>query len=172
MKFDNQQFESRIKTTLKSLENLKASLNFDGVSRSLERGFSNIEKAISANNVSDQLEMLSDKFGVLGTIGQTVLSNLTSSVMKFSSKLGGMAFNSIFEGGKNRALNIEQAKFQLEGLNVAWENIEDDISYGVQDTAYGLDSAAKAASQLVASGIQLGDAIERVVPISTVVAPV
>jgi tape measure domain-containing protein len=56
-----------------------------------------------------------------------------------------------------RAQNIEQAKFQLEGLGVAWEDIQEDINYGVQDTAYGLDAAAKAASQLVASQVSLGD---------------
>lgn len=54
-------------------------------------------------------------------------------------------------------MNIEQAKFQLKGLGIAWSSIEDDINYGVKDTAYGLDSAAKVAAQLSASGIQIGD---------------
>lgn len=157
MKFNNQQFESNAKETLKTLEKLKTSLNFDGVARSLENGFANIERSISVSGIAANVDEISDRFSALGIVGQTMISNLTNKVLGLASSLSNIVLNPIVEGGKRRALNIEAAKFQLEGLKVAWEDIEDDISYGVQDTAYGLDAAAKAASQLVASNVQLGD---------------
>ena len=57
------------------------------------------------------------------------------AISKVTSKLTGV-INQIKVGGANRAQNIAQAKFMLEGLGIEWAKIEGDISYGVQDTAY------------------------------------
>lgn len=160
MKFNNAQFENGAKTTLNTLERLKSALNFDGAAKGLARGFSNIENSINISGIASGVDAISDRFSALGVIGATVLSNLTTSAMNLASRLGGLVINPIVEGGKNRAQNIEHAKFQLEGLKVAWDDIEKDISYGVQDTAYGLDAAATVASQLVASNVQLGDSMK------------
>lgn len=155
MKFDNNQFESGVKTTISSLEKLKESLNMASAAKSLSK-LEDYGKTFSVS-VSSSVESIADRLSAMGTIGTTVLSNLTTSAMQMASKISNMVISPIISGGKSRALNIEQAKFQLEGLGIAWEDIEEDISYGVQDTAYGLDSAAKAASQLTASGVKLGD---------------
>lgn len=160
MKFNNKQFESGAKTTLNTLDKLKASLNFDAAAQSLQRGFSNIERTMALDGIAQGVDTISTRFSALGVVGATVLSNLTTQAMGLISKLNGLVINPIIEGGKTRAQNIEHAKFQLEGLKVAWEDIEPDISYGVQDTAYGLDAAATVASQLVASNVQLGDSMK------------
>lgn len=160
MTFNNRQFESGAKETLSTLEKLKASLNIDSAAQSLSRNFTNIERSLSLSGISAGVDSISDRFSSLGVVGMTVLSNLTTSAMNLASRLGGLVVNPIVEGGKTRAQNIEHAKFQLEGLKVAWDDIEKDISYGVQDTAYGLDAAATVASQLVASNVQLGDSMK------------
>ena len=85
--------------------------------------------------------------------------NLAGTLTKKVASLFTAPFKQMQTGGWTRALNIEEAKFQLEGLGVTWDKIKDDINYGVQDTAYGLDVAAKAASQLVASGVKVGDSM-------------
>lgn len=159
MRFNNQQFESGVKTSMNTLEKLKYSLNFDGVSRNISKSFSSLEQSISVNKIASNLETISDRFSAMGIVGATVLSNLTTSAMEFASKLSGLVINPIVEGGKTRALNIEQAKFKLGGLGVEWDQIKDDIDYGVKDTAYGLDAAATVASQLVASQVELGDSM-------------
>lgn len=92
-------------------------------------------------------------------------------------------WNQIITGGTSRASNIEQATFQLQGLfgketegqvqlKMAMTGTAEEIkkltgltedmivadnaaNYAVADTAYGLDSAAKAASQLAASGVDV-----------------
>lgn len=159
MKFDNKQFEHGIQTSLHSLQTLKESLKLDAAAQSLNQ-LALAGKNFSLEGISSGVEMISNHFQTMGTIGETVIRNLTTSAMELMSRISKSIFNPIIEGGKNRALNIEQAKFQLEGLGVAWESIEGDISYGVKDTAYGLDAAAKVASQLVASNIQVGDSMK------------
>lgn len=63
----------------------------------------------------------------------------------------------LIEGGKNRALNIEQAKFQFKGLGLDVDKTMESASKAVQGTAYGLDEAAKIAGIFGTSGMQAGE---------------
>ena len=156
MKFDNNQFESGVKETLNSLDNLKKGLNFQ-----------NIESGVSA---------LQKRFSTLGIVGMEVTKRLTNAVIDTGKKMVDATLGQIKSGGMSRALNMEQARFQLEGLGLiekagqklangqvvsaqkaeqSWKAALDTINYGVQDTAYGLDAAAKAASMFGASGMSL-----------------
>ena len=92
-----------------------------------------------------------------------VISNLTDSFMNLIRRIGNFSIGGIIEGGKSRAMKIENAQFQIKGLlgrtaeaKKELDAIMDDVNYGVQDTAYGLDAAASVASQLVASGVKAG----------------
>ena len=156
MQFNNQNFEKNVSTSISTLDKLKNALNFGNSAKQLN----NLQTA--ANNVdfspfTSALDAVQSRFSMLGIVGATVISNLTTTLMGKAKQLLTAIPNQISQGGLSRAMNIEQAKFQLKGLGVAWKDVEDDINYGVKDTAYGLDAAAKAASQLTASGVQLGD---------------
>lgn len=159
LRFDNKQFEQETAKSMNTLDKLKEKLQFKNASSGAEQ----LQKAvanINVNPVINGIGAIETKMSALGIAGKRVIENLTdwamSGINKIVHKLEGPV-NQIITGGKSRALNIEQAKFQLEGLGVAWSEIQEDINYGVQDTAYGLDAAAKVASQLVASNVQLGD---------------
>lgn len=145
MQFDNADFERNANASIRTLDKLDNQLKLsEGV-----KGLSNIETAV---------ERVSNRFSTFGIVGATVISNLTSSVLNFSKSLLTAIPRQIISGGKQRSLNIEQAKFQLSGLGIAWGDIYDNIDKAVSGTAYGLDEAAKVASQLAASGIAYGDA--------------
>ena len=159
MRFDNKQFEQNAAETMSTLDKLKEKLQFKNASS----GADQLQKAIERINTSPILsgiDTIETKMSALGIAGKRVIENIVdfamSGVHTITQKLQA-PINQIITGGKSRAQNIEQAKFQLEGLGVAWSDIQEDINYGVQDTAYGLDAAAKVASQLVASQVQLGD---------------
>lgn len=156
MQFNNQDFERNVSTSLGTLEKLKSALNFGKSSQQLT------QLQTATNNVdfspfTNALDSVQSRFSALGVVGMTVINNLTNGIINKAKGILTAIPKQISEGGLSRAMNIENAKFQLKGLGVAWKDIEDDINYGVKDTAYGLDAAAKAASQLTASGVQLGD---------------
>lgn len=157
MKFNNSNFEKNIKQSKESLEKFKESLN---LSSAAEKANKNLSKAVSGVNfdaMSSALESISNRFSTLGIIGMTAIQNLTNSAISMVKKAVSSITNTIIEGGKRRAQNIENAKFQLAGLGIAWNDISADINYGVESTAYGLDAAAMAASQLSASGVKFGE---------------
>lgn len=157
LQFNNQQFEQGVQTSMGTIERLKQSLNFGGAAKSFSGISSAASKSFSLSGITDSLEVVTNRFSAFGIIGDQVLRSLTTAALNFGQKFVSAVPRQIIEGGKNRALNIEQAKFQLEGLKVEWDKIKEDIDYAVNGTAYGMDAAAKVASQLVASNVTIGD---------------
>ena len=159
MEFKNAEFEKNASKTLSTLETLKAKLQSNFSTKAAEDLNKSI-KAIDVSPVVKGLETVQLQFSALQIAGKRVIENITDAAMKgltnIKNRVTGV-LDLIKTGGANRAQNIEQARFMLSGLEIEWDDIAEDINYGVQDTAYGLDAAAKVASQLVASSVTLGD---------------
>lgn len=156
MIFDNDRFESKVRTTINTLNSLKKSMNLNQTAKEFDK-LENEANSINFSGLSSSVDQISNRFSNFGIVGVTAIQNITTYAMKAGKNLLNSLTSPLIEGGKRRALNIEQAKFQIQGLGYTWEDVEADINYGVKDTAYGLDAAAKAASQLLASQVQVGD---------------
>lgn len=156
MQFDNKKFEAGVRESNKSLEELKKSLDMSGPKKGLA-GFQSAANAFSLKGISDGVATLQDRISAFGAVGFTIIQNLTNAAIDFGKRMIGLVWDPLIEGGKRRALNIEQAKFQFRGLGVDVEQAMSDALFAVQGTAFGLDEAAKAASQLSASQVALGD---------------
>ena len=158
MEFKNDQFEREASKTLSTLEALKQKLNNNFSTKGAEE-LNQAIKTVDVSPITKGLEAVQVQFSALQIAGKRVIENIVDAAMNaignVKNKLMGVV-NQIKVGGANRAQNIENAKFMLSGLGIEWADIVDDINYGVQDTAYGLDAAAKVASQLVASNVTLG----------------
>lgn len=148
MRFDNEQFEKGAKQTLGTLEKLDKILDILG-----EGGMDHLSSALST---------MEYRFSRLGIAGSAAIQNITGKVMNLASNLLTAIPDQIVQGGKQRALNIENAKFQLKGLSIAWEEVADDIDHAVMGTAYGVDEAAKAAAILGASNVEYKNAVGQI----------
>lgn len=159
MRFDNDQFEQNVKTSMSTLDKLKHALKLDGASKGLN-DISKASKGLDFSSIASNVETLASRFSTMGIIGMTVLSRMTNSCIDFATKGIGYVTNKIVEGGKRRAFNIENAHFQLQGLLKDEEKVQAvmaDAMESVDGTAYAYDEAAKAASQFAASGLQAGE---------------
>lgn len=164
MQFNNAQFEAGVKQTLASLDELKQSLKFNNSVTGLN-ALSSAFNSFSLANISEQVEALQNRFSTLGIVGMTAIQNITNKVMNLASaKIGGV-ISQIQSGGWNRASSIANARFTLQGMLKDSEKVEEafnSASKAVDGTAYSLDSAVKAASQLATSGIDVGEDMENV----------
>lgn len=160
LQFENKDFEKNATQSISTLNELKESLNFTGSTKGLEEINSNI-KAVNFSNLTNGIKEATNGFSVMETIAFGVFNRLGARIADFAVNSIGKLFTAIpsqiWSGGKRRSFNMEQAKFQIEGLEKEWEDIKDDIDYSVAGTAYGMDVAAKAASQLIASGVEFGN---------------
>ena len=161
MRFDNKDFEKNAEKTLLSLETLQKALEMKDGGKGLE----NLKSAIGKTDLSGierGVQSCEDRFSSLGIVGMTVLQELTRTAMDFSKNALGSLLNPIFQGGKQRAANMEQAQFMFAGLGYAEEkigavgktgSIMDNLYKSVEGTFYSLDKAALVGSQLMAAGI-------------------
>lgn len=156
MRFDNAQFESGVRQTLSSLDKLKQGLKFDAAingANVLQNAFNGIK----LGGINRSVDQLNRKFSSLGIAGMEIVKRVTNTALDSVTRVATAIPNQIKAGGWARALNLENAQFQLKGLGVTWDKINNDIQYAVNGTAYGLDSAAKVAGQLAASNIEVSD---------------
>lgn len=159
IEFDNQRFNSNVDSTIKSLDALKKELSFEGI----KDGFQEIEKSaesVNLANIADSVAALENRFSTMGIVGMRVIQKLTDGLLNLSSKAISWATDGIIQGGIRRSMNLENAKFTLDGLLKDEEKVAAvmaDVSASVDGTAYSLDQAASVASQLTASGIEAGD---------------
>ncbi len=158
MRFDNEQFERNCAQSMGTLDKLRAKINESNSGNALK----GLQDAVSANaidtkGISSAIEQIQKRFSVLGIAGMTIIQDLTRAVTGAVINIGSTVKGLIYTGGLKRALNIEQARFQITGLKKDWNELSKDIDYAVSGTAYGFDAAARAAAQFAASGVEAGD---------------
>ena len=149
MSFDNAQFERGAAQSMSTLDKLKKKLTF----RDTEKNLSSLQKSIDSVKFDKLLagvENLQKRFSAAGIASMEVVKRLTNYVIDGLAKIEDATLGQIKRGGWTRAMNLANAQFQIEGLGYSWEKVLEAVNYGVLDTAYGLDAAASAASQLAA----------------------
>lgn len=162
MTFDNAQFEAGVKQTLTSLEELKQSLNFNNSLTGIQ-AVSSAFNSFSLANITTQLDALTSRFSTLGIVGMTAIENITNKVLNFTTSKIQSTIGQISTGGWARASSIAQARFTLQGMLKDTEKVEEAFASAqsaVDGTAYSLDSAVSAASQLATTGIGTGAEME------------
>lgn len=154
--FDNEDFNAPIDSSEKKLNSFKSTLtSFSDSIRNIRfNGGINLGELLNFAAIQtgfyrlrNEIEGLSDPIESVSKKALNIVSNTINQ-----------AVAQMKNGGMQRALNIEAAKFQIEGLKLDVDTFMEAADYAVSGTAYSLDAAAKAASQLGASGItQLED---------------
>lgn len=161
LKFDNAQFERGASESMSTLDKLKEKLKFKDVDKDLDKLQKSVD-SVTFTKIQQSLESLEKRFSVMGIAGMRVIENLVDKALSGLGKIEQATLGQIRKGGWSRAMNLANAQFQIEGLGYAWEQVEKAVSYGVKDTAYGLDAAAQAASQLAASGVDFTKVLYKV----------
>ena len=86
MRFDNEQFESNVQTSIDTLDKLKQSLNLSGAAKGLE----NVEEAakgIDMSGLSSAIQTVQSKFSAFEVVSITALANITNSAVNAGIQL-------------------------------------------------------------------------------------
>lgn len=142
MTLDNEKFHTDVKKTLSTFGELNSRI------KSIN--------PIDVSNIAKGISAIEKRFSSTGAFVGSVINRMTNSAITFGKGLYDSMVDPLVEGGKKRALNIEQAKFQFEGLGMDVEKTMDSALEAVKGTAFGLDEAAVVASQFGATGMRAG----------------
>ena len=147
MQFNNQQFQAGAAESIKSLNDLEQTIGSMGNTAGLDSMGSSVDEVAS-------------RFSALQIIGVSALATLaskaTSAALDLGKNLLGSITDTILGAGKDRAIALEQAKFQFRGLGLDVEKTMASALEAVKGTAYGLQEAATLAAQFGGSGIKAG----------------
>ena len=176
LSMDDSDLQRNAKTSLATLKKLDEALTFKEASRSaknIQTAVNSVDFSILQKKLDDVENSIKKAFSVKNIIKASGIATVTSAITKdFMGMVGKLnpitgsfnliksTLNQIEKGGWTRATNIDQAKFKIEGLGIAFEKVQQQISFGVKNTAYGFDQAARAASQLVASGVKYSESFD------------
>lgn len=80
MTFDNSNFEKNVQTSLSTLDKLKSSLSFSGVSNGFE-SITDSSRKVDFSSLAGSIETIGSRFSALEVMGITALANITNSAI-------------------------------------------------------------------------------------------
>ena len=174
MQFDNKGFESGVRNTLSSLEELKASLKFSNVTTGIDQVGASI-KNLSFDNLTTGIEKTIVKIPVMGTVMDQTIRNMTNSVEgfvkntldKFSS-LGNAK-----TGFGEYELQIGAIKTIAASTGRPIEEINgylEDLNKYADDTIYSFSDMTQNIGKFTNAGVDLGNAVNAIKGVANVAA--
>lgn len=158
LKFNNDNFAEKINLTREKLEQLNKDIDQVGYTEAF-KNLAKSAKDVDVTSISDGVEQVNKSFSKMEIFAVTAMANISNSVVNLGKRIVSSLLDPITKGGLQRAMNIEQATFQFEGMKVGKsagneaKSYYEEVMQAVLGTAYSYDVAAKAASQLAASNI-------------------
>ena len=160
LQFNNQNFEQNVKTSLSTLDRLKAALNFGG----MVKGFDEITRAsknVNFSGMSTAVDIASSKFSALETAGVGALMHIGSQAVSTAEKLiKSVSIDQIYAGWNKfeektksvgtliaQGYNMDTVTEQLDKLN--WYT--DETSYNFTDMVENISKFTAAGQDLEAS---------------------
>ena len=190
MRFENSQFQTATAETMKSLNRLESSCKaLDGAASGLAylgKAASNLS-SVSFYGMSSGLHTVVDGFSAMGTIGDTVLRNLTNRVTDFvmtsigrfksftSSLLGVESIIGGFSEYEDKMGSIQTIKTNTAEKGTTLEEITatlDELNHYADQTIYSFKEMTRNIGTFTAAGVSLEDSAAAIKGISNLAAGV
>lgn len=162
MRFDNQQFEKNVQTSLGTLDKLKQSLNFSGV---------NIAEKLDFSGVTNAISTAGEKFSAFEAIAVGALMRIGSQVVDLGEKLiRNLSIDQISEGwGKYGEMTSNVATIMAAtGLDVEAVSAQmEKLLYFTDETSYNFTNMAENIGKFTANDVPLENAMSAMEGIAT-----
>ena len=176
MRFDNQQFDKGVQSTLGWLDRLKQGLKLDGASK----GLNSIQKQANGINLSalqNSVETIAGRFTNLGIVGVTALQNITNAAIATGTQMvKSLTIDPVMTGfneyeTKMRSIttiltNTESKGTTLDDVNRAL----DELNTYADQTIYNFAEMTRNIGTFTAAGVDLDTSVEAIKGISNLAA--
>ena len=170
MQFENKDFEQNIAKSQKSLEKFKKELNFEETSKGMDEFTKSLKNMDGFDQLSSNVQKLTDKFTGLGNVGEFVLSRIRRGLESMGDKVISFANSLTTVQAQAGFTKYESLNKAVQTLKSATGKEEKEI-YGVLDrltkytdeTSYDFSQGVTSISQLVSSGAATLGKAEKVV---------
>ena len=176
MRFDNQQFEQNVKTTMSTLDRLKAALNFKGSVQGLD-AVNNAAKNNSVGLIGQAAEAVSVKFSAMEIVAMTALSNITNSAVNAGKNIiNALTLEPVMTGFQEYETQINAVQTILANTSMNGTTLEqvtaalDELNLYADKTIYNFTQMARNIGTFTAAGVELDPAVEAIKGIANLAA--
>lgn len=169
MRFDNQQFESGVKTSLSTIDKLKESLNFTGASKGLEN-IGAAAKNVNMAPLSSAVETVHTKFSALEVMAMTALSHITNEAINAGKNLvNAFAIEPITTGFQEYELKMGSVQTIMNATGESLETVNrylDELNRYSDQTIYSFSDMTENIAKFTNAGVSLEDSVMAIKGIS------
>lgn len=176
MRFDNQQFEQNVKTTMSTLDRLKAALNFKGSVQGLD-AVNNAAKNNNVGLIGQAAEAVSVKFSAMEIVAMTALSNITNSAVNAGKNIvNALTLEPVMTGFQEYETQINAVQTILANTSMNGTTLEqvtaalDELNLYADKTIYNFTQMARNIGTFTAAGVELDPAVEAIKGIANLAA--
>jgi len=166
MGFDNKSFESNVKTSISSIDKLKSSLNFSGVSSSLNKNLSSVDTSV----LTSSLAKASGGFSAMEIVAISAISNITSRLIELGLQMvKSLSIDNISTGWSKYAEKTTSVATLLsqEGNDIEKVNKQlEKLLWFTDETSYTFTDMVSNISKFTASGQSLEDSVQAMMGIA------
>lgn len=176
MRFDNKDFEANTRTTMSTLDKLKAKLHFPGASKGLEE-IGQTAKRVDFSGMSSGIQTVQMKFSALQVMGITALQNITNAAISAGKQLTDVITIDPVKDGlaeyetQMNSVQTILANTQKEGTNIDQVNkaLKELNTYADQ-TIYNFTEMTRNIGTFTAAGVKLDDSVSAIKGIANLAA--
>lgn len=176
MRFDNKDFEANTRTTMSTLDKLKAKLHFPGASKGLEE-IGQTAKRVDFSGMSSGIQTVQMKFSALQVMGITALQNITNAAISAGKQLtDAITIDPVKDGFAEYETQMNSvqtilANTQKEGTNVQTVNKAlDELNTYADKTIYNFTEMTRNIGTFTAAGVKLDDSVSAIKGIANLAA--
>ena len=160
MQFENSQFEKGIKESLKSLEQLKESLQLEKAAEGLKK----LQEAgdhFSLAKIGDSVDGLQERFSAFGTFAGRIIENLADTVYhKLGGAIESVTVGQISAGWQKYAEDTQAVQTIMFATGESIEKVEDELrklTWFTDETSYSYTDMVGNISKFTSNQIGLED---------------
>ena len=161
MRFDNSQFERNVATSMSTIDKLKRSLKFDGISKGIE-DISDSANRIDFSGFSNAIDSVQMKFSALEVMAVTALANITNSAVNAGLKLAkSLTIDPISNGwSKYNTKNQSVATMVAQGYDIETVNSQlERLNWFTDETSYDFTQMVANIAKFTATGKDLDESV-------------
>ena len=161
MRFDNQNFEKNVSTSMSTLEKLNKSLRLKGATK----GFQDIDSAsrkVNMSGLGSAVEAVQAKFSALSVVGVTALANITNSAVNAGKRIvSALTIDPIKTGFREYETQINSVQTILANTESKGSTINDvnkaldTLNLYADKTIYNFTEMTRNIGTFTAAGIDL-----------------
>lgn len=173
MRFDNQQFERNVQTSLTSLDKLKQGLDLDGAAKGME-GLGDAAKKCDLSTLSSSAEVVLAKFSALEVMAMTALSNITNSAVNAGKRMiSSFTIEPISTGFSEYELKMGSIQTIMASTGESLDKVNqklDELNTYSDRTIYSFSDMTQNIGKFTNAGVKLNDAVAAIQGVSNVAA--